>query len=255
VLIAQRWILAELRNHRFFSVARANDAILAKVEEMNDRRFEKLDSTRRVLFETLDRPALKPLPATRYEFAEWSRPKVNVDYHIEVDGHFYSVPYTLIHKVMEARRTSSTVEVLHKGRRIWTHQRSFGPGYTTIKEHMPKAHQEHLEWDPARILQWAQETGPSTVRLADRIMATRAHPQQGFRACLGILRLGKKYGRDRLEAACALALALSACRYRNVESILKSGRDRLPLPSLAGEPKAAAAPIEHDNIRGPDYYH
>ena len=255
VLIAQRWILAELRNHRFFSVAGANEAILAKVEEMNDRPFEKLDSTRRVLFETLDRPALKPLPATRYEFAEWSRPKVNIDYHIEVDRHFYSVPYTLIHQQVDARRTSATVEVLYKGRRIWTHQRSFGPGYTTVKEHMPKAHQEHLEWNPTRILQWAAETGPSAARLADRIMATRAHPEQGYRACLGILRLGEKYGRNRLEAACALALALGAYRYRNVESILKSGRDRQPLPTLAGEPKVAAAPIDHDNIRGPDYYH
>ena len=254
VLIAQRWILAELRNHRFFSVARANEAILAKLSELNDRRFEKLDTTRRTLFETLDRPALKPLPATRYEFAEWSRPKVNIDYHVEVDGHFYSVPYTLIHEYVDARRTATTVEVLYKGRRVHAHVRSFGSGYTTIKEHMPRAHQEHLEWNPTRILQWARETGPSAAQLAERIMATRAHPEQGYRACLGILRLGKKYGRDRLEAACALALALGACRYRNVESILKSGRDRLPLPTLAPAPKATTTPVDHDNIRGPDYY-
>jgi transposase len=254
VLIAQRWILAALRNHKFFSIAEANGAIWVKLVEMNDRRFEKLDSTRRVLFETLDRPAMKQLPATRYEFGEWSRPKVNVDYHIDVDKHLYSVPYQLIHEHVDVRRTCSTVEVFFKHNRVWTHERTYGPGFTTVPEHMPKAHQQHLEWTPTRILRWAEETGPNTVRLTERIIAQRHHPEQGYRACLGVLRLGKKYGRDRLEAACTRALALDACGYRNIESMLKSGMDRQPMASLAGEPKAAVL-IEHDNIRGPDYYH
>ncbi|MBI5477632.1 MAG: IS21 family transposase [Deltaproteobacteria bacterium] len=255
VLIAQRWILAALRNHRFFSVAEANEAIWRKLDEMNDKPFEKVAGTRRVLFETIDRPALKPLPSTRYEFGEWSRPKVNVDYHIDVDKHFYSVPFQLIHEHVDARRTATTVEVFFKGRRVCTHERSYGPGFTTVKEHMPKGHQQHLEWTPTRILSWAADTGPNTARLAEKIMAVRAHPEQGYRACLGILRLGKGYGRERLEAACARALVLGAYGYRNVESILKSGADRLPLPGQAGESEAASAPIEHGNIRGPGYYH
>jgi transposase len=253
VLIAQRWILAGLRNHRFFSIGDANQAVWQKLAEMNDRPFEKLEGTRRMLFETLDRPALKPLPSTRYEYGEWSRPKVNVDYHIDVDKHYYSVPYQLLHQYMDVRRTVTTVEVFCKSRRVWTHVRSYEPGYTTVREHMPKAHQEYLEWSPPRILRWAAESGPSTIRLAETIMELRPHPQQGFRACLGILRLGKKYGRERLEAACTRALALHAYRYRSVESILKSGVDRQPLPCPAEE-REAIEPIEHDNIRGPDYY-
>lgn len=253
VLIAQRWILARLRNHRFFSVAGANEAIWEKVAELNDKPFEKMEGTRRLLFETLDRPALKALPAARYEIAEWSRPKVNIDYHVEVDHHCYSVPYQLIHEHVDVRTTSATVEVLYKGNRVYTHQRSFGPGFTTVREHMPKAHQQYLEWTPSRILRWATEVGPSTAKVCDRIMASRPHPEHGYRACLGILRLGNEYGRDRLEAACARAAALGAYGYRNVKSILKTGLDRQQLPSPAGEPEAPA-PIRHDNIRGPDYY-
>jgi transposase len=254
VLVAQRWILAKLRNHRFFSVSEANEEIRRELAMLNDRPFEKLDSTRRVLFETVDRPALKPLPATRYEFAEWSKPKVNIDYHVEVDKHFYSVPYQLRGEYVDVRRTGTTVEVFHKGQRVWTHARSFGPGFTTVREHMPKAHQQYLEWTPTRILAWAGETGPNTAALAEKILALRPHPEHGYRACLGILRLGKKYGRDRLEAACARAVALGAYGYRNVQSILKSGMDRQPLPSEAGAEEQEATPIEHENIRGAAYY-
>ena len=253
VLIAQRWILAKLRNHRFFSVASANEAIREQLVELNNRPFEKMAGTRRLLFETLDRPALKLLPATRYEIAEWSRPKVNIDYHIQVDVHFYSVPYQLIHKYVDVRKTATTVEICFKHNRIWTHVRSYRPGFTTVKEHMPKAHQQYLEWSPSRILHWAAETGPFTARVCSRILELRPHPVQGYRACLGILRLGKEYGPDRLEAACARTVAVNAYGYRNVKSILKSGLDRQPLPSPAEERKAVA-PIEHDNIRGPDYY-
>jgi len=253
VLIAQRWILAKLRNHRFFSVESANEAIRELLVELNDRPFEKIAGTRRQLFETLDRPALKPLPATRYEIAEWSRPKVNIDYHIEVDGHFYSVPFSLIHHHVDVRRTSTTVEVLFKGTRVWTHVRSYGPGFTTVREHMPKAHQEYLEWSPERIRRWATEIGPSTARVCSRIIELRPHPEHGFRACLGILRLGKEYSPERLEAACVRADALGAYGYRHVKSILKSGMDRQPLPPKA-EGREATTPIVHDNIRGPDYY-
>lgn len=253
VLVAQRWILAALRNHRFFGLDQANEAVWQKLEELNDRPFQKLDGTRRVLLEMLDRPALRPLPSTRYEYAEWRRPRVNIDYHVEVEGHFYSVPYQLVHERVDARVTSMTVEVLYKGRRVHAHERAYGPGYTTVREHMPKAHQQYLEWTPSRILRWAADTGPNTVKVAEKIMALRAHPEQGYRACLGILRLGRRYGKERVEAACARAVALGVYGYRNIHSMLKSGMDRQPLPGMQPE-REASGPIEHENIRGPGYY-
>jgi len=253
VLIAQRWILATLRNHRFFSLAQANEAIAEKLEELNDRKFQILETTRRALYENLDRPALKPLPPSRYEFAEWSKPKVNVDYHVDVQKHYYSVPYTLVHKQLDARRTATTVEIFFKNRRVASHKRSYKKGhFTTLKEHMPKAHQQYLEWTPSRILQWASKSGPATGQLAGKIMEAKRHPEQGYRACLGVLRLGKAYGNDRLEAACSRALAVGTHSYKSVQSILKHGLDQQPLPET-GE-KQEPPSIEHENIRGSKYY-
>jgi transposase len=254
VLIAQRWILAALRNHTFLSLAQANRAIAEKLEELNGRRFQKLPTTRRELFETLDRPALQPLPATRYEVAEFSRPKVNIDYHVEIDKHYYSVPYQLIHKRMEARRTSTTVEICFKGRRVAAHRRSYVVGgYTTVKEHMPKSHQKHLEWTPSRIIRWAEKTGHRTAQLIQELIESKPHPEQGYKASLGILRLEKKYTTERLEAACGRALAIGSVSYRTVNSILKTGMDRLPDPSDT-EPQLDL-PMDHANVRGPEYYH
>lgn len=250
VLVAQRWILAALRNHTFFSLEQANAAIREKLEELNDRKFQRLDCSRRDLFEQIDRPALRPLPAARYELAEWSSPKVNIDYHVDVQRHFYSVPYSLVHERLDARRTATTVEVFWKGRRIVTHRRSYEKGrYTTLPEHMPPEHQKYLEWTPSRILAWAAQTGPRTAELAKAILDGRPHPVQGYRACLGILRLGKSHGADRLEAACTRALSIGAPSYKSVKSILKNGLDREPV-----RPPSPRPPIEHDNIRGPDYY-
>lgn len=253
VLVAQRWILAALRNHTFFNVHQANQAIGQKLQELNERPFQKLNGTRRSLYETLDRPALKPLPATRYEFAEWSKPRVNIDYHVQVDKHYYSVPYSLVQEQVEARTNASTVEIFFKGKRVASHTRSCQQGgYTTLKEHMPKEHQRYLEWTPSRILNWAGKTGPSTASLAERIMAAKRHPEQGYRACLGLLRLGKTYGAERLETACARALAIGALSYRSVKSILKNGLDSQPLPKES-EPSESTL-LQHDNIRGSDYY-
>jgi transposase len=253
VLVAQRWIIAALRNHVFFSVAEANEAIAQKREELNNRKFKKLDTTRRELFETIDKPALKPLPPSRFEFAEWSSPKVHIDYHVEVDKHYYSVPYKLVHKRMEARRTATTVEVFFKGRRVASHKRSYVKGgYTTLPEHMPESHRRYQEWTPERIRQWASKTGPATAQLADKIMASKRHPEQGFRACLGLLRLGKKYGDGRLEAACARALAIGSHSYKSVKSILKNGLDRQAVLSDVGRKKTV--PVTHENLRGPEYY-
>ncbi len=254
VLLAQRWILAALRNHVFFDLDQANVAIAAKLDELNERRFQKLDTTRRELFENLDRPALRPLPPNRYELAEWARPRVNIDYHVEIDRHYYSVPYQLYQHHVDVRYTTTTVEAFHKGRRVASHRRSYQPGrHTTVPEHMPKAHQEYLEWTPSRIVHWAAKTGPETATLVDRIMADKPHPQQGYRACLGILRLGKTYGQDRLEAACARARAIGSCSYKTVKSILKTGMDRQH--TLPEDEPELVLPTDHQNLRGSSYYH
>jgi transposase len=254
VLVAQRWILAALRNHTFFSTEQANEAIWQKLDELNNRKFQKLEGTRKSLYETLDKPALKPLPGSRYEFSQWSHPRVNIDYHVDIDGHYYSVPYPLVHEKLDARRTQFIVEIFFKGQRVASHPRSYRKGqHTTLPEHMPPSHQKYLEWSPSRILAWAAETGPATARLAEAILAGKRHPEQGYRACLGLLRLGNKtYGKQRLEAACLRALAIGSPSYKSVKSILKNGLDQQPLPE---ESEQAPTPIRgHENVRGSEYY-
>ena len=251
VQVVERWILAKLRKTPFFSLAELNAAIRQLLTELNARPFKKLPGCRRSLYETLDRPALKPLPAQPYEYAEWKKARVNIDYHIEVEGHYYSVPYQLVKQQLEVRITRGTVEVFNKGRRVASHMRSYEHGrYTTLKEHMPKAHQHYLEWTPQRLIRWAAKTGTATARLIESILSSRPHPQQGFRSALGIMRLGKHYGDERLEAACARAVAIGALSYRSIEAILKNGLDRRSLPPAAGD----TAPIRHENIRGARYY-
>jgi transposase len=252
VLLAERWIIARLRNQRFTSLAELNVAIADLLEWINARPFKKLPGSRRELFETLDRPALRPLPATRYEFAIWRRAKVNIDYHIEVraDRHYYSVPYRLAGETVEIRLAAASVEILSRGRRVASHVRRYSPGYSTDPAHMPESHRRHAAWTPGRIAAWAAQTGPATARLTEAVMAARPHPEQGFRSCLGIIRLGQKYGPERLEAACGRALAARGHSYRSVESILRTGLDRQVLPA---PPAQLALPL-HDNLRGPRYY-
>jgi transposase len=253
VLLAERWILAALRNHTFFSLAELNQAIAEKLQDLNNRPFQKLLTTRKALFESLDKPALKPLPDSPYEFAEWKKARVNIDYHVEVDRHYYSVPYQLVRQQVEVRLTTTTVEVLFKNRRVASHARSYRPGgFTTLPEHMPKAHQKYLQWTPSRIIQWAGKTGPQTQKLVTTILENRPHPEQGFRSCLGIIRLGQRYSPQRLEAACARALFIKAHSYKNVESILKKGLDRQPLEGLPPQPSPPA--LYHENLRGKEYY-
>jgi len=254
VQVAERFILARLRNRTFFSLAEANAAIRELVEQLNRRPFKTLPGSRQQLFDTLDRPALMPLPAQPYQFAEWQRARVNIDYHVEVDGHYYSVPYALIKEQLDVRLTATTVECLHKGQRVASHLRSFERGrHTTVAEHMPKSHRAYAEWTPQRLVNWAAKTGPSTAALAEAILASRAHPQQGYRSVLGLIRLAKTYSPERLEAACVRALALGACRLKSVASILKTGLDRQPLPESA-DSQLSLLP-SHDNIRGATYYH
>ena len=257
VLIAQRWIIAPLRNQQFFSLAQVNEAVAERLELLNGRKFQKLDATRAELFMMLDKPALQGLPARRYEYADWVYPRVNIDYHVEIDRHYYSVPYQLVHKKVEARCTVTTIEIFFKRKRVASHRRSYhAQGATTAREHMPKAHRRHVEWTPSRILTWAGQTGPATRSLAEKILQSRKHPEQGYRSCLGLLRLGKTYGSDRLEAACVRAQAVGARSYQSVKSILKTGLDRQPLPiqkdqSTDQKPEV----VDHENIRGSGYYH
>jgi len=251
VLVAERWLLAPLRNHTFFSLAELNREIACLLDSLNDRPFQKLDGTRRSLFESVERPALKPLPTTRYEYAEWRKARANIDYHIAVENHFYSVPYRLIRKQVEVRLTASTVEAFHDGHRVAAHARSWRKGgFTTDPAHRPKAHQEHLEWTPSRMIRWAEKTGPHTATTVARIIEERPHPEQGYRPCLGILRLGERYTPERLEAACHRALAIQGVSYRSIKSILEHGLDRVALQEQA----TLDLPQEHDNLRGPDYY-
>jgi len=252
VLVVERWILARLRNRQFFSLAELNAAIAELLEVLNSRPFKKLPGCRKSVFDSLDRPAMQPLPAAPYQYAEWKKVRVNIDYHVAIDKHYYSVPYQLVKQQLEARVTTNTVELMHKGKRVASHRRSYRPGqHTTVNLHMPKAHREYAEWTPARLVRWAGETGPATAKLVETILSSRPHPQHGFRACLGLMRLGKRYTTPRLEAASRRALAIGSCSYKSVESILKNGLDRKSLPATTMETLA----IEHDNLRGSDYYH
>jgi transposase len=251
VQVAERWILAPLRNHTFHSLAELNGEIRRLREELNDRRFQKLEGTRRILFETQERPALRGLPASRYEYAEWRRARANVDYHVTVDHHHYSVPHALVRKQIDVRLTTDAVELFHDGQRVAAHPRSRRRGgFTTHPDHRPKAHREHLAWPPSRLIRWAEKTGPQTAQVVTRILETRPHPEQGYRPCLGLLRLGQRYGEDRLEKACRRALHIGGLSYRSIKSILEHGLDRLPLE----EQTALELPQDHDNVRGPDYY-
>lgn len=250
VKFAETWILATFRNRSFFSLGELNQAIAEKLTELNSKKFQKLPTTRRRQFEKLDKPALKPLPERRYEYALWKKATVNIDYHIEVAQHYYSVPYQLVRKRVDVRITSRTVEVLYKNRRVASHARNYRKDkFSTLPEHMPEKHRKYLEWTPARIIKWAGEAGPCTKKLVMEIINSKPHPQQGYRAGLGIMRLGdKRYGRERLEAACSRALAIQSYSYKSVESILKKGLDQHPL-ELAPS-KKTTAPAMHDNIRG-----
>jgi transposase len=252
VLVVQRWILAALRHHTFFSIEDLNEAIHRLVGELNSRPMKKMGASRRELFERLDRPALRSLPPNRFEMAEWSYPTVNIDYHVQVAHNYYSVPHALIHLKLEARVSATTVEVFYKSRRVASHARCSGRGhYVTLSEHMPASHRAHAEWTPSRLIEWAGKTGEATARLVTAILKSRPHPEQGYRSCLGLMRLGQRHGAQRLEAASRRALLLKAYSYTCVKNVLAAGLDRVALDEPAAEP--STLPV-HDNVRGPAYY-
>jgi transposase len=251
VLLAQRWIIAALRNRLFQSIEDINDAIDELLEKLNGRKMRRLGRSRRELFEDLDRPLLRPLPQKRFEFAEWKvGARVNMDYHIEFQRNFYSVPFQLARELVDIRATSTTVEIFHRHTRVTSHTLLCGKSrYSTHPEHMPRSHREHREWSPSRLLAWATRVGPSTAELIGHILQDRPHPEQGFRASLGILRLSKRYSAERLEKACRRAVACRSYSYRSVDSILRKNLEGQPLPHAPLEP----LPL-HENVRGSNYY-
>jgi transposase len=251
VLIVERWLIGRLRDRRFYSLAELNAAIGELLQRLNEERpIRRLGATRRQLLEELDRPAFKPLPTEPYVFAEWRVRRVGIDYHVEVEGHFYSVPYRFARSEVEVRLTGRTVEIFIKGERIAVHMRSSGNGkHTTIADHMPSSHRRYADWTIGRIRRDAALIGPATAALCDLILEQRPHPEQGFRSCLGILRLARPFGVARLEAAATRAIEIGALTYRSVRSILDHKLDR-----HAAHRPAESAPIIHPNIRGSRYY-
>jgi transposase len=250
VQVVGRWILARLRNRRFFSLPALNDAIQDLLHDLNERPLRGWGRSRRELFETLDRPALLPLPAEPYEYAEWKRCRVGLDYHIEIAKHYYSVPHNLVRQEVEARITATTVEVFWRGKRVASHVRSHRPHRpTTVAEHMPSSHRRYRDWTHERIRREAGKVGADAATLIDVILRSRPHPEQGFRSAIGILGLVKRYGAERVDAACAQALAINTRSYTSVAAILKSGTPK------ASQPAQDAPVLVHANIRGPGYYH
>jgi transposase len=250
VQVVERWVIAPLRNRTFFSLEEINAAIKGKREELNLRRMEHLGKSRRELFESLDRPALKPLPEQPYEPAEWKRAKVGIDYHVPYQRHYYSVPYEMRHKDVYLRATGKTIEIFFRGQRIASHLRDDTPGYhSTLPDHMPASHRAFMDWTPERFLRWAEKSGPATTEMVRTLLVSRAHPEQGYRSSLGLMRLETRYGKERLEDACRRALHFSLHSYRGVKNILDVGLDRI-------RPENEVSPPEkpHPNIRGRGYY-
>jgi transposase len=251
VQIATRFIIAKLRNRQFFLLTALNAAIAELVAQINNRMSRHLGASRRALFEDVERSALKRLPAEPYVFAEWKECRVGLDYHVEIDKHYYSAPHQLLREKVWARITARTVEVFHRGQRVAAHVRSSANRkHTTVREHMPSSHRRYADWTPERLERQAGEIGRNAAALVEIILRERAHPEQGFRACLGILRLAKTFGRERLEAACERALEIGARSYSSVNSILNNNLDRRRPATPADGPA-----IVHDNIRGPTYFH
>jgi transposase len=250
VLIAERQILAALRDHKFFDLRALNITIQSKLIQLNEQPFQKLPGSRQSWFEEHEKPVLLALPAQPYDLALWQKATVNIDYHVEVDKRYYSAPHALIHESLDVRIAESTVELFHQGKRVAAHPRSLQPGsFTTVDEHRPKSHQKYLQWTPTRMIQWGAKVGPACGKLVEQILQSRPHPEMGFRSVLGITRLGKGAGDVRLEAACRRALHFGACSYKSIKSILENQLDQQPL-----EQDLPLASPDHPNVRGKDYY-
>jgi transposase len=254
VLVAQRWILAVLRHRRFYHLEELNAAIAELLTRLNNRIMRHVKQSRRQLYERLDAKALNPLPAKPYEYAEWEKVGVNIDYHISFDDHYYSVAYTLVGEKLWCRATHHTVELFHKGKRITSHVRSFVKyAYSTHPEHRPASHRAHLEWTPSRLINWGKTIGPHTAAVVEHVIRSKPHPEQGYRSALGLLRLSNRFGVTRLEKACERAIAIRSAAYRTVKTMLKQRMEEAPLPdqSPLQDPTAGLGAV---NVRGRRYY-
>jgi len=250
VQIVQRFILAGLRKRTFFSLAEANAAIKERLLLLNNRPFRKLPGTRTSRFEELDRPAMLPLPESHYQYAQFKKVRLNINYHFELEGHFYSAPHRLVREQLDIRHTEATVECLYKGNRVASHPKStVRGGYTTTPEHMPRAHREYAEWTPERLISWAAGAGKATAQVVEVILSRKIYPEHAFNSCLGVISLGKRFSKERLEAACERALYIKGVNYRSIKSILENNLDQKSLPK-----QMELIPVSHENIRGTDYY-
>ena len=250
VQIVERWIMARLRHQQFASIHEVNAAILPLLHQLNARLFQKLPGSRASTFLELDAPALMPLPLQRYEIAQFKTVKAHIDYHVEVERHRYSVPHALVGQVLEARITTHVVEILHRGQRVASHARNRKQGgFTTVSSHMPAAHRAHMEWTPDRLIQWGASISPATTVAVTHLLEKHRHPEHGYRACLGLLSLAKRYGKPRLEVACSVALQIGTCQYRHVRDILANKRDT-NTQATTGD---WISP-HHAHVRGPSYY-
>ena len=250
VQIAERWIIARLRHYRFTSLVACNEEIAKLLTIINDKPFKKLEGSRSSLFEEIDQPTLRRLPVERYEFATWRRARVSIDYHVSVDCHFYAVPYQLSGEIVDVRTSAHVVEVFAMNKRVASHKRSYVKGsYGIESAHKPESHRRHLEWTPSHITLWAATTGPDVAAFIDALMAARRHPEQGYRSALGVMRLGRKYGSQRLNGAWSRALVIKSLSYKSVSPILQDGLDQQPIRS-----ESPRAHVVHHNVRGPNYY-
>lgn len=252
VQIVERWIMMRLRKLQLFGLAEANQAIRVLLDDLNSRPFKQRSGSRQSQFESIDKPALKPLPSAPYAYRHVVKARAHIDYHVSYDSHHYSLPYRLRGEEVMVHAGEQTVAVFYQGKCVAEHPRSRAPsGHTTNTAHMPKAHAKHQEWTPSRFINWAQSIGPATGRVVRYQLESRPHPEHGYRACLGILSLAKKYGKDRLEAACLRAEKIGGLHYKNLSSILTTGLDKLPIET----DKEQSLPATHANVRGADYYH
>ena len=251
VQIVQRWILARVRHHTFFSLAELNHCIRSLLEELNGKAFKKLPGNRRQAFEQIDKPALQPLPRQPYRYLDIKPVKVNIDYHVHYQRHHYSVPHHYVGERLELHASDALITLYCRHQRVASHPRSYRPGTTTEPAHMPTRHHKHQQWTPGRLKNWAADIGPEVVTWVSAQLDSRDHPEQAYRLCLGLLNLSRAYPRERLDAACRIANSAGLTRLKQIKSILKSNRDQLPIQlDLDTE-----LPQDHENIRGPQTFH
>lgn len=251
VQIVERWILARLRHHSFFSLAELNQCIRALLEELNNKPFKQLPGCRRSAFEQLDRPALKPLPAQPYQYIAIKPVKVNIDYHVQFKQHHYSVPHQYVGERLELHASETLVQMYFRQQHIASHPRKHSYGFSTNPAHMPTRHRKQQQWTPQRLQRWAKDIGPDCLTWVSEQLASRPHPEQAYRVCLGLLALSRQYPTTRLNAACRLANRAGLVRLKQVKAILRSNRDQLPEQlSLPAE-----LPQDHENVRGPHNFH